>query len=153
MAVADAVRASAEQSTGLVGGAPAALVAIVADPGMSIDELRRVLSLTHPGAVRLVDRLVERGWARRENAAGRTLRLMPTASGLAAERDLVRTREAAIEALHASLDEKDVHRIAALVGPALAEATGGIQDLRRLCRLCDREVCTPCPVGDSVRTQ
>src|SRR3954453_2545737 len=60
LAVADAVRIASEESTGLSGGAPAALVAIVADPGLSIDQLRHVLALTHPGTVRLVDRLVDK---------------------------------------------------------------------------------------------
>jgi len=152
LAVADSVRVSAEQSTGMPGGAPAALVAIVADPGMSVDELRRVLGLTHPGAVRLVDRLVERGWVQREHGTGRTLRLTPTTAGGQAERRLLAAREAAVDALHAHLDAAHVGALAGLLGPVLAEATGGIDDLRRLCRLCDRDGCDPCPVWDTLDT-
>lgn len=150
VAVADAIRVSAEQSTGMAGAAPAALVAIVADAGMSVDELRRVLGLTHPGAVRLVDRLVRRGWIRREHATGRTLRLTPTPAGQDAERRIVAAREQAIDALHAALDEERLRALADLVGPVLAGATGGLEDLRRLCRLCNRDVCDPCPVADTL---
>ncbi len=49
IALSDVVRTAVEHATGMAGSGPAALVAIVADPGMSINELRRVLDLTHPG--------------------------------------------------------------------------------------------------------
>src|ERR1700712_817942 len=105
LAVADVVRRAAEQSTGMGGGGPAALVAIVADPGLTIDELRKILDLTHPGAVRLVDRLVEQGWVRREPGTGRSVRLKPTSSGRAAEHRLAAAREVAVAELLAGLSE------------------------------------------------
>lgn len=149
VAVADTVRSATETSTGLAGGAPAALVAIVADPGLSVDQLRLVLTLTHPGTVRLVDRLVEQGWVRREHGTGRTLRLEPTPAGRDAERRLATARENAIAQVLASLADGDVHALVAIIDPLLHRTTDTVADMRTLCRLCDRAVCRPCPVQDA----
>ncbi len=146
VAMADVVRSATERSTGLAGGAPAALVAIVADPGLSIEDLRRVLGLTHPGTVRLVDRLIEQGWARREPGIGRSVRLEATVEGREAERRLAADREESVARFLAVLPERDVQVLAELVGPLLATtALEGVEQMRRLCRLCDRSVCEPCP--------
>jgi DNA-binding MarR family transcriptional regulator len=147
IAVTDVVRAAVEESTGMSASGPAAVVAIVADPGLSIDELRRVLGLTHPGTVRLVDRLVENGWVTREHGAGRTVRLMPTESGLATERELAAAREAAVANLLAVMPERDVHLVAGLVRPVLGGTMNDVDAMRRLCRLCNRDVCSDCPAS------
>jgi len=149
LSVADTVRVASEESTGLSGAAPAGLVAVVADPGMSIDELRRVLDLTHPGTVRLVDRLVDRGWVRRVRGVGRTLRLEPTSAGRRAERRLAAHREEALAHRLAVLTDTDLATLARLVDPVLARTTDDREAMRRLCRLCDRKACAPCPVEAS----
>ena len=147
IAVTDAVRAAVEESTGMSASGPAAVVAIVADPGLSIDELRRVLGLTHPGTVRLVDRLVENGWVTREHGVGRTVRLMPTEFGLAAERRLAAAREEAVADLLSVMPERDVHLVAGLVRPVLGTTIDDLDAMRRLCRLCNRDVCSDCPAA------
>src|SRR5215212_1107099 len=53
------------------GAAAAALVVIAAAPGRTIEDLRRPLRLTQPGATRLVERLVRAGWVERGEVAGR----------------------------------------------------------------------------------
>jgi DNA-binding MarR family transcriptional regulator len=145
VAVTDVVRAAVERSTGMAGSGPAALVAIVAEPGLSIDELRRVLGLTHPGAVRLVDRLVDRGWILRQHGIGRTVHLVPTASGRRAERRLAEAREEAVAALLVSMPKGDVRTVAGLIEPVLAANIDDVDAIRRLCRLCNRDVCGQCP--------
>src|SRR3954453_20668469 len=145
LAVADAVRIASEESTGLSGSAPAALVAIVADPGMSIDRLRHVLALTHPGTVRLVDRLVDQGWVRRVHGAGRTIHPQPTEAGRQAERRLAAHREQAVAQLLAVLTDQELAAMADLVDPVLAQTVDAPEAMQRLCRLCDRKVCAPCP--------
>ncbi len=145
VAVTDVVRAAVEESSGMAGSGPAALVAVVAEPGLSIDELRRVLGLTHPGAVRLVDRLAERGWILRQRGIGRTVRLVPTASGRRAERRLAAAREDAVAALLACMPKGDVGTVAGLIEPVLAANLDDVDAIRRLCRLCNREVCGECP--------
>jgi DNA-binding MarR family transcriptional regulator len=145
VALTDVVRSAVEKSTGMAGSGPAALVAIVADPGMSIDELRRILDLTHPGTVRLVDRLVDNGWVLRRHGTGRTVLLVPTTSGRKAERSLALAREQAVADLLAGMSERDVHTVADLVAPVLARTVNDIDAMRRLCRLCNRDVCDSCP--------
>ncbi|RZT15611.1 DNA-binding MarR family transcriptional regulator [Mycobacterium sp. BK558] len=145
IALSDVVRTAVEHATGMAGSGPAALVAIVADPGMSINELRRVLDLTHPGAVRLVDRLVEKGWVQRQHGVGRTVLLAPTPVGITVERQLAAAREQAVADLLTAMPEQDVHIVAGLVEPVLGATINDVDAMRRLCRLCDRNVCTSCP--------
>src|SRR5215216_6859444 len=66
LAVADRMRQAVEEAAGLEGSGPAGLVALdqYAD-GEGVDLLARALSLSHSGAVRLVDQLVQRGFVRR----------------------------------------------------------------------------------------
>ena len=130
IAVSDVVRVATEQAAGMAGSGPAALVAVVADPGLSIGELRRVLALTHPGTVRLVDRLVERGWVSREHGPGRTVRLEPTTAGRAAERLLAAERERAVGAALAGLSEQDIHLMAGLADPVLARTIDDVDAMR-----------------------
>lgn len=145
IAIADTVRVAVERASGMTGSGPAALVAVVADPGLSIDGLRRVLELTHPGTVRLVDRLVEKGWVERQPGVGRTVLLNPTSSGRRAERRLAAAREAALAGLLSGLSDDDVHTVADLVAPLLAATIDDVDAMRRLCRLCNRDVCSQCP--------
>lgn len=145
LAAADAVRSAAEQSVGMTGGGPAAVVAIVADPGMSIGELSRALGLTHPGTVRLVDRLVEHGWVKRTRGFGRTVRLQPTSAGRRAQQRLAAARGTAMADFLAAMSGEDVRTVARLVEPVLTTVVGDLDAMRRLCRLCDRGICEPCP--------
>ena len=136
----------------MAGSGPAALVTIVADPGLSIDDLRRVLALTHPGTVRLVDRLVERGWVHRVHGKGRTVRLEPTSAGLAVERQLADARETAVADLLATLPADNLHAIAHLVEPIVAATISNRDAMRRMCRLCARDRCEPCPAEHAEAT-
>ena len=145
IALSDVVRIAVENATGMAGSGPAALVAIVADPGMNIDELRRVLDLTHPGTVRLVDRLVDKAWVQRQHGTGRAVLLAPTPLGIRAERRLAAARERAIADLLTTMPEHDVRIVASLVEPVLGTTINDVNAMRRLCRLCDRNICTDCP--------
>lgn len=145
LTVADAMRAAAERSTGMAGGGPAALVAVAAEPGLTIDALRRALGLTHPGTVRLVDRLAERGWVVRDPGVGRSVSLRVTAAGLAARDELLAAREAAVAEVLDGLDSAAHDRLVGMLEPMLVQRVGDELELRRLCRLCDRVACRPCP--------
>src|SRR3954470_16889681 len=80
--LAHAQEAATAAVVGQTGAASAALVVIAAAPGRTIEELRRPLGLTQPGATRLVERLVRAGWVERGEAAGRRgLRLTLTDAG------------------------------------------------------------------------
>ncbi|RYF54490.1 MAG: MarR family transcriptional regulator, partial [Comamonadaceae bacterium] len=66
LAVADDLLAEAQKQAPEPGPAAAAVSLLRHEPGMSIDQLRRGLSLSHPGAVRLVDRLAGDGLVERQ---------------------------------------------------------------------------------------
>jgi DNA-binding MarR family transcriptional regulator len=149
LAVADAMRLAVEESAGLSGAGPAALVAVVADPGIRIDDLKRVLGLTHPGTVRLVDRLVDRGWVERRPGTGRTVHVMPTRNGRQAEKRLIAAREQAVADLMAVLAAPQRRQLARAVAPMLSQQTRDLDSRRRLCRLCDRPACAECPVRNT----
>jgi len=150
LAVADAIQRSTEAVAGIAGAAPAALVAVAADPDMSIDELRRALDLTHPGAVRLVDRLEGCGWIERRPGRGRTVHLRLTVQGHRTHRQLLEARHEAIAALTKTLDPAALERVAQLVAPSLTAASTDTHRLRHLCRLCQRSDCDPCPVAAGI---
>ena len=66
LAIADRMRTAVAEAAGLEGSGPAALVALhLYAEGEGVDTLARALRLSHSGAVRLVDQLVERGLVRR----------------------------------------------------------------------------------------
>ncbi len=155
LAVSDGIReATQQQAGGLARPEPAALVTLNHYPGQSVGALARTLGLTHSGAVRLADRLVAAGLARRvSEGPGRTLALHLTESGqLAASRVLVR-RQAAVQQLVSGLEPDQVAALEQLVGRLLAALTTDRASAHRLCRLCDEPLCerdVRCPVDQAV---
>ena len=127
---------------------PAALTALHGlTGGQSIDALRRVVGLTHSGAVRLVDRLAAAGLVeRRVGADGRAVALQLTPEGRRAARRVLARREAAIESVLAPLTARERADLARLHARLLGSLADGQQDRRRVCRLCDVDACgRDCP--------
>jgi MarR family transcriptional regulator, negative regulator of the multidrug operon emrRAB len=115
--------------------------------GGSIDELAKVVGLSHSGAVRLVDRLSAAGLAeRRVGADGRTVALQLTPEGRRAARRVLVQREAAIERVLAALATAERATLATLLERLLAHLAPSQQGRRRVCRLCDTDACgRDCP--------
>lgn len=147
LAVADTIHHVTESAAGMSGATAAGLAAAAAEPGITIDELRHALGLTHPGAVRLVDRLQDRGLIERRPGHGRSIMLFPTASGRRLHRRLLRERRTAIEHMTRHLGDDLLDQLAALVSADLGDAATDRNALRRLCRLCDRNACAACPAA------
>ncbi|MFC4458293.1 MarR family winged helix-turn-helix transcriptional regulator [Pseudonocardia nematodicida] len=150
--VSASVQRCASDRLGMSGEAAGALSAIVAEPAMSIETLRRSLSLTHPGTVRLVDRLVERNWVERRRTSGRAVMLFPTPQGAAMVGSMQKDRDVAITRILASLSEEQQATLAELLGVVLAASVTNSEELRRLCRLCNRRNCEPCPPWEQIRS-
>jgi MarR family transcriptional regulator, negative regulator of the multidrug operon emrRAB len=150
----EAARAQQEAThrvLGRAGAAAAALVVISAAPGRTIEQLRRPLGLTQPGATRLVERLVHEGWVERGGPGGRRgLRLKLTAAGGQVLDELLAARRAALAELLAPLSEAQQARLAELLELLLAARIDDRSDLERVCRLCERPVCQRCPVGHAL---
>src|SRR3546814_17113592 len=82
--VTDQMRSAVAEAMPLGGETVSAVIVIGHAPMMCIDQLSRILRLTHGGAVRLVDRLVERNLVDKQSSAidRRIMNLALTPSGL-----------------------------------------------------------------------
>lgn len=147
LAVADRIEAAARAVLAHAGETPAALVVIGYGTGPSNDSLRRILGLSHPGAVRLVDRLVADGLVeRRDGQDRRAVALYLTRRGGERRKSLLKGRLAAIRPLLAPLSAVEEETLAHLLHKMLASMDTTDLQRRTLCRLCDDRVCTDCPI-------
>jgi MarR family transcriptional repressor of emrRAB len=151
LAVADALREATERAAGMTGAAPAALIALHQFlGGRTTEDLAQATGLTHSGAVRLVDRLVDSGLVeRRPGRDDRSLSIVLTAAGRALSKKITVARAAAIESTLVGLGSDDRRALAGLVESLVATITMQRLDARErghvpagwLCRMCDFESC------------
>lgn len=154
LAVADRIADTANEIICRSGETPAALVVIGYDLGLSNDQLRRVLGLSHPGTVRLVDRLVADGLAeRREGRDRRAVALYLTEKGHASREKLLEGRLAAIKRLLMSMDASEHEALTALLQKMLSGMQSSDLERCQLCRLCDDRVCIDCPIPADFKNQ
>jgi DNA-binding MarR family transcriptional regulator len=154
LAVADRIEEAARDILHHAGETPAAVVVIGYGLGPSNDQLCRILGLSHPGSVRLVDRLVADGLVeRRPGQDRRAIALYLTPRGETLREVLLEGRLAAIRPVLAPLTGAEHVALAALLHKLLASLP--TTDLERctLCRLCDDRVCTDCPIPADFRSQ
>lgn len=147
LAVADRIKGAARDILNHAGETPAALVVIGYGLGPSNDQLRRILGLSHPGAVRLVDRLVADGLVeRREGQDKRAIALHLSRRGKSLREELLKGRLAAIRPLLTPLTAQEKKTLAALLHKMLSSMETTDTERRTLCRLCDNRVCSNCPI-------
>ncbi len=152
---ADAVASAVGQSE----SAAAALSALLHFlDGPSVDLLRQVLGLTSSGTVRLVDRLAESGYVRREAGPdGRTTCVVLTESGRQAAARVSQARAVALQRSLAVLTPDERAAFAELAGKVLVGMMRGPGATRWICRLCDTSTCrgseSGCPVGNAARAR
>lgn len=151
LAMADGIRTATQAAAGMTGAAPAALVALHEFlAGGTTEDLATATGLTHSGAVRLIDRLVDAGLVeRRPGRDGRSLSIVLTATGRALSREVTVARRTAIEASLDGLNSDDRRALLVLVETLVTTVT--VQRLRArehgdepagwLCRLCDFTSC------------
>jgi MarR family transcriptional regulator, negative regulator of the multidrug operon emrRAB len=152
LTLADRTDAAVKDGAGLAGSDAAALVTLrnYAE-GEPLDLLRKALALSHPGIVRLADRLQARGLVERHRSDrdGRAVALRLTASGRRAADDAIAARGEAIAAALGALDSAERRALAGMLERMLtAETTDRVATLT-ICRMCDPDVCghpDRCPV-------
>ncbi len=126
-----------------------ALVTIHAWQGLSIAHLAEILHLTHPGTVRLVDKLVQRGWVeKRGSPDGRTVALHLSTAGERVRQTMNERRQALMANLLTALTEEEQLTLHRLVGKLLTDLPRTPRDAYAICRECSLESCSPmgCPV-------
>ena len=134
--------------------ATAALIHMRLRPGQNIDFLSRLLDISHPATVRLVDRLEAEGLverrAGRDDARSRTLSL--TRSGQRAAVAALKARLELLEDVLAPLSPTERRQLERLVEKLLAALVESRWDSRHTCRLCDYATCDDlyCPVDRAV---
>ena len=149
LSVMDAFNTVVAASAGSGGETPAALVTLGADPGVSINQLRQILNLSHPGTVRLIDRLEKEGLVeRRSGADGRTLALFLTDAGSERRKAILSERRQQLQIAINSLTPNERQQLTALLEKMLAAMTTNELQAFTICRLCEEEVCPGdrCPV-------
>ena len=147
LAVTDRIRSGMKETFDRSGETAAAIVVLGYAPGLSVEPLRQVLDLSHPGTVRLIDRLAEDGLVERRKAAdGRAVALHLTRKGGGLRKRLMGRRldtlEAALEGLTA--DERLV--LARLMAKVLTNLPETEMAKHRICRLCAVPLCKDCPI-------
>ena len=152
LTLSDRASAAVQADAGLASSDAAALVTLrnYAE-GEPLDLLRRALALSHPGVVRLADRLQARGLVERHRSDrdGRAVSLRLTEAGRRAADSALAARAGAIDAALSALDPSQRRALAPMLERMLgAETTDSTASLV-ICRMCDPDVCghpARCPV-------
>ena len=150
---ADAVAEAAGRSES-AAAALSALLHFLDRP--TIDLMRQVLGLTSSGTVRLVDRLEESGYVRREPGAdGRSTSVVLTDAGRAAAERVSAARAEVLQRSLAVLSAGERLALERLTSKVLVGMMRGPGATRWMCRLCDIGICRGtaggCPVGNAAR--
>lgn len=154
LAVADRIERSARDILNHAGETPAALVVIGYGLGPSNEGLRSILGLSHPGSVRLIDRLVADGLVeRRQGSDRRSIALYLTKQGQERRETLLRERLNAIKPLFAGLTDAEQESLGVLLHKMLSSLDTSDLERCTLCRLCDNRVCSNCPIPANFRGQ
>lgn len=133
---------------GSVAAPASALTTIGLHPGISIRWLSHGLTLSHPGTVRLVDRLVQAGLVERRSAEedGRAVSLWLTEKGNDVCKSLLDKRGHSVAGLLKSLTNQERTQLEHIAEKLLTASYVGEAMAVRTCRWCDGEVCTDCPI-------
>jgi MarR family transcriptional repressor of emrRAB len=149
LALADAQQRVATAATGLASSEAVAVNFVGHTPGCSIESVRTALAISHPGTVRVIDRLASQELVeRRAGVDGRTRALWLTPSGKDAWARLNEARLAWLDAAIDRLDRTEQAQLASAVETLLAVLTPGYDESEHMCRLCDLRACPQdrCPV-------
>lgn len=155
LGIADLLADATQEGCGHSGETAAALVTLGTEDNCTIGELAQTLDLSHPGTVRLVDRLDRDGLVtRRAGTDARQRRLALTDAGRERRSAILEARTARLMPLLAGLDSADQRAFERIVDHLLMAMVGSRADSETLCRLCDVEVCAErgCPIDRKLET-
>jgi DNA-binding MarR family transcriptional regulator len=149
LALADDLKNAMEDLADGNQSACAALIVIGQESGLSVDRLSKILGLSQPGTVRLVDRLAGAKLVERKTGTDRrSVALRLTEAGRRQVRSLlVGRRHALLQALRA-LDDWERSTLTAIADKVLRGLGHSEVECDRRCRLCDDDSCPDanCPM-------
>jgi MarR family transcriptional repressor of emrRAB len=126
-----------------------ALIVIGQESGLSVDRLSKILRLSQPGTVRLVDRLAEAKLVERKTGSDRrSVALRLTETGKRQVKSLVIGRQHALTEALRGLDNWERSTLAAIASKVLRGLDHSTVECDRRCRLCDDGACPDetCPM-------
>ena len=147
LGLSDQLRAEIKAIYARDGEAAAALVVIGYVPGVSVEILRQVLGRSHPGTVRLIDRLAMDGHVERRQAVdGRAVALHLTDDGVRLRKSLLEKRLDLLETALTGLTQSERRSLGDLLSKVLTNLPKDEMAKHRICRLCSVTTCTDCPI-------
>lgn len=153
VAVTDNIRAGIDTVGEHGGQSGAAITAIGILPGLSVGELAGILGLTHPGTVRLVDRLVADDLVEKTASAddARALALRLTPPGKQRRREILGQRSKRLQGMLDALSGAERKQFDALLRKILGNLPVNRQQAYVVCRYCDAGPCfrNDCPVDNA----
>jgi len=147
LAITDRIKSGMKNTFDRSGETAAAIVVLGYAPGLSVEILRQVLDLSHPGTVRLIDRLEEDGLVKRRKAAdGRAVALHLTPKGGKLRQQLMERRLDTLEAALTGLTADERLVLGELLAKVLTNLPETEMAKHRICRLCAVRTCSDCPI-------
>ena len=148
LALSDALHQGAQDRAPEPGPAAAAITLLGHEPGMPIERLRRALRLSHPGAVRLVDRLVADGLLVRQASPKdrRAVALHLTEAGERSCAAILAARQGSVASALQVLSPVERESLGVLAEKLLGGLVRDADQAYSICRLCDQGACDECPV-------
>ena len=126
-----------------------ALIVIGQESGLSVDRLSRILGLSQPGTVRLIDRLSAAKLVERKTGSDRrSVALRLTETGKRQVKSLLVGRQHALVQALRELDPGERQALAAIADKVLRGVNHSAVECDRRCRLCDDSTCPDesCPM-------
>jgi DNA-binding MarR family transcriptional regulator len=147
-AISDRIRNAVAERIDLGGEAAAALIILGHEPGLSIDQLGKILRLSHPGAVRVVDRLVAAGFAERKASTvdRRFLSLQLTDSGKKERALVLEGRRIVLAPMLDLVAPEDLPIMERVIEKMLVSLPTDATTAMSVCRYCNQEQCPNCPM-------
>jgi MarR family transcriptional repressor of emrRAB len=145
--VAGRIQRETEASVGHGGATAAALVTIAQFPDRTVEQLRRAIGLSHPAAVRVVDRLAEQRLVKRAPAGrGPAVALTATAAGRRKARQILDIRGRILADALPALTADEERNLTEVLERALGRLADDADPI--VCRMCDTGRCRrgECPV-------
>lgn len=146
-AIADDITTTTQPAT--PANIPSAAIALIGHvPGITIIELSEGLGLSHPGTVRLVDRMTTAGLVerRKSQSDGRAVELHLTKAGASTEQTILNRRGKLLQQAASVLSAAERRTMAQIAQKMLSSMLRGESHALSICRLCNSQACTNCPV-------
>jgi MarR family transcriptional regulator, negative regulator of the multidrug operon emrRAB len=149
LALADDFKSAMQDLADGNESACSALIVIGQESGLSVDRLSKILRLSQPGTVRLVDRLAEAKLVERKTGSDRrSVALRLTDAGKRQVKSLLVGRQHALSEALRGLDSWERSTLSAIASKVLRGLEHSAVECDRRCRLCDDGACPDesCPM-------